>query len=366
VGEPQQRTGRGEGGVSDLRTRVAEVISRDGPMPVSLYMLMCLHDPVHGYYATRAGFNHDFTTAPETSQIFGELIGLWTAQVWQAMASPAKLNLIELGPGRGAMMRDMLRAAAAVRGFAAALDVTLVEASPLLRQQQKEHLADHPIRHADNLDAAPDGPTIIVANEFLDCLPIRQFVRRDGRWHERQIGLAADSRLIFGLSPPVDLPADVTPQGDEAEYAPALETLTASLAGRFAKSPGFALFVDYGPRDGTPADTLRAYRDGQQVDPLADPGASDLTADVDFARLRALATKAGLAVHGPVSQGTFLATLGARARERALAAANPARTAEIAQAVDTLVSPDKMGERFQLIAIGSPGFGAPPGFEEPA
>ncbi len=356
--------------MSALKQRIAEIISRDGPMPVSLYMLICLHDPRDGYYATRAGFNRDFTTAPETSQVFGELIGLWAAQEWLARSSngaqPPKLNLIELGPGRGTMMRDMLRVARSVPDFMTALDVTLVEASPLLRAAQAETLAGHTIRHVDSFDDAPEGPAIIVGNEFLDCLPIRQFVRREGRWHERQAGVNRDGGLVFGLGPPADLPPGLSPAGDEAEFAPALETLVDQLVRRFAKYPGRALLIDYGPTEGAPGDSLRAYRDGQQIDPLAEPGASDLTADVDFGRLRRLAEAAGLSVHGPVSQGPFLTALGARERQAALVTANPARATDIAQMIDTLVSPDQMGERFKLISIGSPGLGAPAGFAETA
>lgn len=352
--------------MSALKQRIAEIISRDGPMPVSLYMLMCLHDPRDGYYATRAGFNRDFTTAPETSQVFGELMGLWAAQEWLAAGKPARQNLIELGPGRGSMMRDMLRVAGSVPDFMAALDVTLVEASPLLRAMQTETLAGHSIRHADNLDQAPEGPAIIVANEFLDCLPIRQFVCKNGRWHERQVGLNASGDLRFGLGPPVELPPGLSPAGDEVEHAPALETIVETLALRLRGSRGRALLIDYGPAKSLPGDTLRAYRDGRQVDPLADPGTSDLTADVDFGRLRQLAQAASLSVHGPVSQGSFLTALGARERERALISSNPARAAEIAQMIDKLVSPDQMGERFKLICIGSPGLGPPAGFAETA
>lgn len=364
MGEPQLRSGRGEGGVSALRERIAEIISREGPITVSLYMSICLHDPRGGYYATRAGFNRDFTTAPETSQVFGELLGLWAAQVWRAMGKPAKLNLIELGPGRGTMMRDVLRVAATVPGFTAALEVTLVETSLLLRAKQADLLTGHAIRHADSIGGAPPGPAIILANEFLDCLPIRQFLHAGGAWRERQVGIGVDGELVFGLSPAVELPAGLTPSGDEAEFAPGLETLVDELAHRFTKSPGYALFIDYGRAGATPADTLRAYSDGRQIDPLAHPGASDLTADVDFGRLRQLAERERLTVHGPVAQGVYLTALGARERATALTAANPARADEITRAVETLVSPQQMGERFNVIAIGAPGFGPPPGFAE--
>jgi SAM-dependent MidA family methyltransferase len=348
--------------LTDLRGRIAEMIRAGGPMPVSLYMTLCLHDPRAGYYATRAGFNRDFTTAPETSQVFGELLGLWLAQNWRDMGEPARLNLIELGPGRGTMVRDILRVTDTIPNLPAALDITLIEASPLLRQLQADLLKGRPFRHADTLDAAPAGPAIILANEFLDCLPIRQFVRIDGLWRERQVGLDTAGDLAFGLGPPAELPADVTPTADEAEYAPALDTLIDALAERLRQHPSRALFIDYGPHDATPADTLRAYRDGRQVHPLAEPGASDLTADVDFTRLRHVAEHHGLAVHGPISQHDFLTALGIRHREKTLTAANPARAAEITAAIAKLVSPDQMGERFRLTAISSPDLPTPPGF----
>lgn len=348
--------------MSTLKQRIAEIISRDGPMPVSLYMLMCLHDPKDGYYATRAGFNRDFTTAPETSQVFGELMGVWTGVQWTHMGLPKKLNLIEMGPGRGTMMKDMLRMARIFPRLSDAFDVTLVEASPLLREQQNQTLAGHAIRHVDSIDAAPPGPAIIIGNEFLDCLPIHQFVRRDGAWRERQVGLNLRGELAFGLSPPVDLPSGLTPTGDEVEYAPALELLVDKLTRRFAEHPGRALFVDYGPAAASPTDTLRAYSQGRQVQPLFEPGSSDLTADVDFSRLARLARAAGLHVDGPLAQGEFLNRLGAGIREKALGDANPARAREVSAAIQTLVSPTQMGERFKVIAISASSLGPAQGF----
>jgi len=348
--------------VSTLRQRIAEIISRDGPMPVSLYMLMCLHDPKDGYYATRAGFNRDFTTAPETSQVFGELMGVWTGIQWTHMGLPKKLNLIEMGPGRGTMMKDMLRMIRIFPRLSDALDVTLVEASPLLREQQKQTLAGHEIRHVESIDDAPPGPAIIIGNEFLDCLPIHQFVRRDGAWRERQVGLNKSGELTFGLSPPVELPPSLSPVGDEVEHAPALELLVDKLTRRFAEHPGRALFVDYGPAAASPSDTLRAYSQGRQVHPLADPGGSDLTADVDFGRLAQLARASGLHVDGPLAQGDLLTRLGASIREKALTDANPARAHEVSEAIDVLLSPKHMGDRFQAISISAPSLGAAQGF----
>lgn len=331
-------------------------------MPVSLYMLMCLHDPQHGYYATRPAFNSDFTTSPETSQVFGELIGLWAAHEWLAMSKPSPFHLIELGPGRGVMMSDALRAGASVPGFSDAARVTLVEASPALRKEQAARLYQREIHHVDDLDVVPPGPSIILANEFLDCLPVRQFVNTNGAWRERQVGLDTNGELAFGLGPPADLPDNVTPAGDEVEAAPGLEAFAAALARRLNAHPGRALVIDYGPTEISPADTLRAYRSGQQVSPLADPGATDLTADVDFPRLIRLCRAQGLGVHGPTPQGDFLLRLGALQRADTLSRTNPERAQETRAAVNKLVDPDQMGSRFKVLAITSPGAETPPAF----
>jgi NADH dehydrogenase [ubiquinone] 1 alpha subcomplex assembly factor 7 len=348
--------------MTDLRTRIIDAIRINGPMPVSLYMLMCLHDPREGYYATRPAINTDFTTAPETSQIFGELIGLWTAHEWMALGKPAPFHLIELGPGRGVMMADALRAAASVPGFLDAARIALVEASPALRQEQSARLASYSPQHYDDLDAVPPGPSIILANEFLDCLAIRQFVRDGSGWRERQVGVDRAGYLAFGVGPPAELPDLLTPIGDQVEATPALESFTDAIARRFADHPGRALVIDYGPDDHSPTDTLRAYAAGRQVPPLSDPGATDLTADVDFPRLARLCNQQSLAVHGPVTQQHFLARLGARQRMENLQRINPDRSADIRAAVGKLVSPDEMGTRFKVVCLSPPGIETPPGF----
>ena len=278
------------------------------------------------------------------------------------MGRPSPCHLIELGPGRGVMMSDALRAGASVPGFSDAVRVSLVEASPALRREQSARLFQREVRHAEDLDAVPPGPSIILANEFLDCLPIRQFVRSGDRWRERQVGLDKSGVLVFGLGPPTDLPPNITPTGDEVEAAPALETFAAAIARRLLVHPGRALIVDYGPTDHAPADTLRAYRSGQQLSPLADPGASDLTADVDFARLVRLCKQQGLGIHGPVPQSDFLIRLGALQRADTLSRANPERAADTRAAVNKLVEPSEMGARFQVLAITSPGAETPPAF----
>ncbi len=348
--------------MTDLRTRIIDTIRINGPMPVSLYMLMCLHDPRAGYYATRPALNVDFTTAPETSQVFGELIGLWVAHEWMALGKPTPLHLIELGPGRGVMMADALRAAASVPGFLDAAQIALVEASPALRQEQSTRLGRYNPQQYDDLDAVPPGPSIILANEFLDCLAIRQFVRDGSGWRERQVGVDRAGYLAFGIGPPAELPPHLTPIGDQVEAAPALESFTDAIARRFREHPGRALVIDYGPDDHSPTDTLRAYASGHQVPPLSDPGATDLTADVDFPRLVRLCGQNQLAVHGPVTQQHFLARLGARQRMENLQRINPDRTAEIRAAIEKLVSPNEMGTRFKVVCLSPPGAETPPGF----
>src|SRR5690606_341752 len=251
-------------------------------------------------------------------QVFGELLGLWAAHEWMRMGSPGTFQLVELGPGRGTMMADMLRAADSVRGFSDAAAIALIEASPALRRAQASKLEGRSIRHFDDLEDVPPGPAIIVGNEFLDCMSIRQYVRTGNDWRERQVGLGAGDTLILGIGPQGELPPNVLPVGDHVEVAPALETLVESIASRFRNDPGRALFIDYGPSDRSPGDTLRAYKLGKQVDPLLDPGSCDLTADVDFLRLKRIAEREGLAVHGPIQQGYFLTRLGALERAKSL------------------------------------------------
>ncbi|MEM0986667.1 MAG: SAM-dependent methyltransferase [Pseudomonadota bacterium] len=346
-----------------LSETLKALIAADGPIPVSVFMSMCLHDPVRGYYAKGGGLGRDFTTAPETSQAFGELIGLWCAHEWAALGAPDPFHLVELGPGRGTLMNDALRATRARADFHGSLALSLVEASPVLRTEQRSRLQPHgaPVQFAADLQAVPVGPMLLIANEFLDCLPARQFVKDgDGAWRERVIGLSSAGDFIFGLAteqapPPASQPATKpAPTIEQAvEIQPALETLVHTLAAR--ADPFRALFIDYGPADHTPSDTLRAFRSGQQVDPLEAPGDSDLTVDVDFRRLRTLAEAAGLSVHGPIPQGQFLMALGLQARLDRLIKANPQEAQSIFDQAQRLVDPDGMGTRFQVICLSRSG-----------
>ncbi len=349
--------------MSELLQRLQRAIRHDGPMSVAAYMAMCLHDREHGYYATRPGLGRDFTTAPEVSQVFGELLGAWVVHEWRAMGSPSPFHLLELGPGRGVMMRDMLRAAASAPDFMTAMQLGLVEASAELSAAQVETLGGFDPKHYPSLDKTPDGPAIIVGNEFLDCLPIRQFVVDGEKWRERQVGLDENEELAFGLGPQVE-PLLTVSDCEGVEVAAGLDAVVALLAERFNQQDGRALFIDYGPGEGHPADTLRAFREGRQVDPLAAPGVCDMTADVDFGELARSAREAGLRVGGPVTQGAFLLALGAAQRAEQLARANPERAGEVIGAVEKLVSPDDMGERFKVICLTPAGTGAPAGLTQ--
>lgn len=351
--------------IDHLRRRIAV----DGPLSVARYMEEALGNPRFGYYMTRdpLGAAGDFVTAPEISQIFGELIGLWCAVVWRAMGRPAAVNLVELGPGRGTLMADALRAAATVPEFRAALGVHLVETSPALRDRQRRALEDTAAEWHDSLDGVPEGPMLLVANEFFDALPIRQFQRLDGAWRERLVGLdEATGGLRWVLSPPVppifDDPGNV-PDGGVIEVCPAGLALAGAVADRLARFGGAALIVDYGHARSAVGETLQAVRRHAFHGVLDDPGEADLTAHVDFAALARAAAGAGARPHGPVAQGAFLESLGIGARARTLAAgAPPEQAADIGAAHRRLVGDDAMGTLFKVLAIAHPDLGPPPGF----
>mgnify|MGYP003671762337 CR=1 FL=1 len=278
-----------------LKDRIIRLIETGGPIPVSTYMQLALHDSAQGYYATRPGLGTDFITAPEVSQVFGELIGLWVVNEWRAMGAPDSFHLVEIGPGRGTLMADALRLAyvAGDREFADAAKLTLVEPSPELRKVQAERLSDYTPSFADTLGNVPAGPMILVANEYLDCLPARQFRKADGQWRECVVGLDADGALAFGLAADEQRAPDGAAETSEAvEVQIGFDLLIADLLTRPA--PMRALFIDYGPADATPGDSLRAFSQGEQVSPLAQPGETDLTVDVDFGRLKRLAARMGL------------------------------------------------------------------------
>ena len=309
------------------------------------------------YYAERDPFA-DFTTAPEISQVFGEILGLWAAVEWDQIGRPAPVVLAEAGPGRGTLMADALRAIRrAAPAFAAALDLHLIETSERLRAAQAKVLSEA-AWHA-RLDSLPDAPLLLLANEFLDALPIRQFVHRGTGWTERFV---AAGRMV---EQPAEAPAGrIAAEGETVEIGEAAHELVTILGRRLAARPGAALFLDYGSPESIPGETLQAVRDGRPADPLADPGEADLTAHVDFAAIAAAARAAGAAVHGPLPQGLFLARLGLFQRTDRLARGHSPREAlALIEAARRLAEPDRMGRLFKVMALCHPGAPIPPGFE---
>ena len=359
---------------ADLASRIARHIRRHGPLSVGAFMAMALHDPRGGYYARheplgRAG---DFITAPEISQIFGELIGLWCADLWQRLGRPDPVILAELGPGRGALMQDFLRAAATLPPFRRALRLYLIEASPVLRAEQQRRLTAAEPQFVEGIEALPAGPLLLIANEFLDALPIRQLMRSRSEWAERQVALDRNGRLAFSDGPEnpaltllVPPALRQLPPGTVVELCPAAAALAAALGERFTRAPGAALFIDYGYFPSRPGPTLAALRRHQPVGVLDDPGNADLSAHVDFAAFAGSARSAGAAVWGPVPQGRFLEALGAEARLAGLMArATPAQRALIGSGLRRLIDPAEMGNLFKVLALSSPDLPAPAGFAE--
>lgn len=345
-----------------LRERLVEYIRENGPMTVADYMAACLYDPQDGYYATRpaiGGADADFITAPEASQMFGELIGLWCAHEWDQLGKPA-FSLIELGPGRGVLMQDVLRATRRIEGFHDSSSVVFIEMSAPLREEQGQRVPD--AEWALRLEDAPPGPSLIVGNEFLDCLPIRQFVRGKDGWHEKLVGVAEDGRLTFGLSAALPAPDSDDEPGAVREIATGLESLIYEIERRLHDAPGRVLLIDYGYVEPEGADTLQALKSHAKVDPIETPGEADLTAHVDFARVARLAAQAGLDVHGPATQGQFLRALGIDLRCEALSRANPTHAERLARELHRLTSPDQMGVLFKVICLSSPNLPPPAGF----
>lgn len=334
------------------------------------------------YYATHDPFA-DFTTAPEITQAFGEVIGAWAAVVWAQMGAPAPVLLAEAGPGRGTLMADALRAVGqAAPAFRAALRVHLIETSPRLRAIQAKAVPGA-TWHA-RFEDLPPGPLVLVGNEFLDALPIRQFVWRGGGWLERYVedGSFSEFPLPLGkgaeggvpgaaalgplpLTPSSKGRGDSDEEGTVIEHSQAAHAFVGALAARLTAAPGGALFLDYGPTTSTYGDSLQALRDGRPADPLAAPGSADLTAHVDFAGLAATARAAGAAIHGPIPQGVFLTRLGLMQRTDRLARARPpGKALALIAAARRLVEPHRMGRLFKAMALTSPDTPVPPGFEE--
>jgi NADH dehydrogenase [ubiquinone] 1 alpha subcomplex assembly factor 7 len=357
-----------------LRQRIAET----GPLSLADFMQTSLTDPQSGYYAARQpiGRGGDFITAPEVSQVFGELIGLWTVAVWQSMGTP-EIVVAELGPGRGTLMRDALRAWRNFPEFVSRLRICLVETSPALRELQHTALersaacgAAVSLSWHETIGDLPPGPLIVLANELLDALPIRQFVRRGSSWQERMIGLDDGGGFSFVERPVSGSEAGQlchleasAEDGDIAELRPAVAGLLDDLSRRAASNPLAALFIDYGAEASGFGDTLQSVRGHRFVDPLSHPGEADLTAHVDFQAMKNQAEIRGLSAYGPMLQGAFLLKLGlAERQERLLQSATPDQRPMLVSGANRLIDPQQMGALFKVLAVTGADLPAPPPF----
>ena len=355
-----------------LKHRLAREIALTGPLTVADYVTRCLHDPQDGYYATRPaiGAAGDFITAPMVSQMFGELVGLWAIELWQRLGAPERVRLIEVGPGDGTLMADALRAARLAPDFLQAIDLVLIEPSSPLREAQARMLADsdvHP-RWVASLDRIEtDAPIILIANEVLDCLPARQFVKTDDGWAERCVGVTDDGDLTFGLKKitggfkrPV---FDVAP-GQVIEISEQQAVFGRELGTLVKAASGAALLIDYGRSRPEPGDSLQALRRHRKVDPLESPGEADLTQWADFPTVLEAALHAGADVTGCLGQGEFLRLLGIEARADRLKGGRPDAAEVIDRQLARLIADDEMGTLFKACAVFSPKSLVVPGFED--
>jgi NADH dehydrogenase [ubiquinone] 1 alpha subcomplex assembly factor 7 len=320
-------------------------------------MRMALLDEEHGYYMRRdpLGAAGDFITAPEMSQIFGELVGLFLVQAWEDRGRPRRFHLVELGPGRGTLMADILRAARIRPGFGEAAQIVLVEASPALRAAQRQTLNGMAVQWVRGLDDFGGGPCFVIANEFFDALPVQQFVRSDHGWHERIVAAHGDD-LVFALSE-----TGTSSRFGDAAVGSILETgpdaiaVTRTISERVVRSDGVALIIDYGYAGPSLGDTFQAVKRHAYCDPLAEPGNADLTFHVDFAALAAAGQTQGARVSGPTTQAEFLRALGIHLRAGTLKRGAPEQTSDIDAAVERLTSPKQMGTLFKVLALSAPG-----------
>jgi SAM-dependent MidA family methyltransferase len=345
-----------------LKARIAALIETQGPMSVAQFMTISLLDPKDGYYATRdpLGAGGDFTTAPEISQMFGEMIGLWLVQAWSDQGCPKNPRLVELGPGRGSLMADILRTAKVAPEFLADLEVVLIEASPALQQVQADRLrglgAD--VSWAAQFDdSLRDRPLFLIANEFFDALPVRQYVKTARGWCERMVTVL-NGELAFALAPvpvpPATIPPDRenAPDGGVYESSPAATALAEDIAGIIAAKGGAALIIDYGYAAATGfSETLQAVSGHRFADALAEPGEDDLSAHVDFAALAQAGRRGGAHVFGPVTQGMLLANIGIAERAEQLMKSNPESANDLLSATERLIGNDQMGQLFKAMAF---------------
>jgi NADH dehydrogenase [ubiquinone] 1 alpha subcomplex assembly factor 7 len=333
--------------MTKLEEIIIAMIEAEGPMPLDRYMALCLSHPVHGYYMTRDPFgaSGDFTTSPEISQVFGELIGVWLLNSWAALGSPKNFALVELGPGRGTLMADISRAVKAVPEFAKGAEVHLVETSPALRNLQKEKLGE--VIWHDTVASLPAMPCFIIANEFFDALPIQQFENRAGRWFQRSVGYS-DGALKMGLVPSAPM------VGEEGFYevSPVSKAIAEDVGAHIAKHGGTALVIDYGHLKTAVGDTLQALRKHEFVSVLDQPGESDITAHVDFEALAKSFISGGVDLLPMLTQGQFLKAMGLDLRTEKLAAKLVGQAKEdLIAASRRLADADQMGNLFKGMAV---------------
>lgn len=348
--------------MTPLKERLIRQIAATGPMTVADYMTACLADPKDGYYTQGSPFgaDGDFITAPDISQMFGELIGVWCLKAWIDSGAPANFNLVELGPGRGTLMADLLRSAAIRPDFLSAASLHMVEMSPKLRKEQAKALAGGPLQPiwCDTLADVPDGPMFLVANEFFDALPIHQYQCTPDGWQERLVGLSEDGGLCFGLGPgkvpPDHLPASLSSAAQGSIFEIGLHSIqvAAEIGARLKKSGGAALIIDYGHAASAAGDTLQAMARHAYDDVFAQPGKADLTAHVDFEALSRAAIKAGANAAPIMEQGDFLLALGLLERAGRLGTdKSPATQEQIRNDVERLAAPDQMGQLFKVLGL---------------
>ncbi|MDC9825561.1 SAM-dependent methyltransferase [Devosia sp. ZB163] len=335
-------------------------LSQNGPMSIATYMSLALTHPRSGYYTGKdpLGRGGDFVTAPEISQMFGELIGFFIVNLWQQMSEPKSFTLLELGPGRGTLMQDALRVAARAEGFLDACHLQLFETNPALKAQQAERLGQYNPYWASEIDSVAEDPIFVVANEFFDALPIRQFVKGTDGWHERQVGLR-DGKRTFGLNP-TPIPDTVMPEevrsarpGEIYEVSLAAADVMQKLGTRIREQKGALLAIDYGYATTQTGETLQAVSHHAYADPLESPGEIDLSAHVDFGALARVATDLGLTVEKLSTQRDFLGALGIVERASALARANPGQMDAIGAALRRLTAPEEMGTLFKVFCAHS-------------
>jgi NADH dehydrogenase [ubiquinone] 1 alpha subcomplex assembly factor 7 len=347
-----------------LTELIKQTIKAEGPISMAQYMELCLTHPELGYYMTRDPFGAagDFTTAPEMTQVFGEIIGLWCVEVWKNLGCPARFSLCELGPGRGTLLADALRAAQMVPDFVNGAEIHLLEVSPKLRERQAATLAAWKPKWIDELEKLPDQPVIFIANEFFDALPIRQFVHMVDGWKERRIALTGSGSFVFVAAPATDAPNYESDEGAVQEICPSAMDWASAIARPIVKNRGAALIIDYGDEE-VIGETLQAVASHRKAHLLTTAGHADITAHVSFAPLMKAARKIGCKMHGWVTQGEFLLGLGAKERTEALLAkATPEQQRSLQGALHRLTDPASMGSLFKVLAFTDKASKEPPGF----